>query len=110
MLYIPVVAHAESVPTEGYSWNILGTIAGAAAFTLLFVQYIKAPLDKVWKVPTRMLAYGIAFLVMLGARAFTIGLNLEGIFITAVNAWLAGATAIGTYESTFKAKDEEANK
>lgn len=102
MLCAPLSALAEAASdVDGYDWSMLGTVAGAAAFTLLFVQYIKAPLDVVWKVPTRAVAYGVAFIVMLFARAFMQGLTLEGIAITAVNAWLAGATAIGTYESTF---------
>ena len=95
------------IPTEGYDWTELGTVAGAAAFTLLFVEYIKAPLDKVWKLPTRAVAYAFAFVVMLAARAFMQGLTLEGIAITAVNAWLAGAAAIGTYESTFAKRDKQ---
>ena len=40
---------------EPLTWTYLATIAGAAAFTLLVVQFLKAPLDKVWKIPTRVL-------------------------------------------------------
>lgn len=80
MLCVPFIARAEGVvASEGYDWQMLGTVAGAAAFTLLFVQYIKAPLDKVWKMPTRFVAYLVAFIVMLGARAFTVGMTMEGV-------------------------------
>ena len=60
-----VGAYAEATDTgtapdvsvgEPLTWTYLATIAGAAAFTLLVVQFLKAPLDKVWKIPTRVFA------------------------------------------------------
>ena len=106
MVVLPVCAFAEGTGVaEGYDWTMLGSVAGAAAFTLVVVQYVKAPLDKVWKIPTRVLAYLVALIVMLAAQAFTVGLTPEGIGIVIVNAWLAGSTAIGTYESTFAKSD-----
>ena len=36
------------IPVEPFTWAALGTIAGCTAFALLFVQLIKAPLDKIW--------------------------------------------------------------
>lgn len=63
---LPIAALAEEAPpaelpeastAEPFTWSYLATIAGAAAFTLLFVQLFKVPLDKVWKIPTRAFAY-----------------------------------------------------
>ena len=62
---------------EPLTWTYLATIAGAAAFTLLVVQFLKAPLDKVWKIPTRVFAYFVALGVMLVATAFTTGLTVD---------------------------------
>lgn len=106
MLVIPVTAFAENTNIEGYSWTLLASVAGASAFTLAVVQFIKAPLDKVWKIPTRMLAYIISFAVMFGSRMITEGFSFEAILYAGVNALVAGSTAIGAYEVTLKKHDE----
>lgn len=104
----PFVAMAEGNITqeppagEPFTWQYLASIAGAAAFTLLVVQFFKVPLDKVWKIPTRVLAYVIALIVMLVATAFTSGLTLQTALLAAVNALIAALTAMGGYEVTFK--------
>lgn len=86
---------------EPLTWTYLATIAGAAAFTLLIVQFFKAPLDKVWKIPTRVFAYVIALAIMLVATAFTTGLTIDSVLLTAANAFLAAMSAYGAYEITF---------
>lgn len=115
----PQVAYAEmsdAAPaiTEGsvgepLTWSYLATIAGAAAFTLLIVQFFKAPLDKVWKIPTRVFAYFIAFAVMLVATAFTGGLTIDNVLLVAANAFLAAMSAYGSYELTFAKLDKQNN-
>ncbi len=86
---------------EPLTWTYLATIAGAAAFTLLIVQFFKAPLDKVWKIPTRVFAYIISLAIMLIATAFTTGLTAENALLVAANAFIAAMTAYGGYELTF---------
>jgi hypothetical protein len=86
---------------EPLTWTYLATIAGAAAFTLLVVQFLKAPLDKVWKIPTRVFAYFVALGVMLVATAFTTGLTVDNALLVGVNALLAALSAYGAYEVTF---------
>lgn len=100
-----MAALTEPVPTEPFTWQYLGTIAGAAAATLLIVQFIKAPLDRVWKIPTRVLAYVIALIIMLVAAAFTGGLTPENALLAVVNAFIAAMTAMGAYEMTFAKLD-----
>ena len=76
-LILPVIAFAEAeiaeavaevvvaeLPTEPVSWDQLATISGAALATLLIVQLLKLPLDKVWKIPTRIVVFFIAFMVV----------------------------------------------
>lgn len=109
MLCCVAVASAETVlPTanEPMTWAYLGTIAGAAAFTLLVVQFTKAPLDKVWKIPTRVFAYMISLATMLVATAFTTGLTVDTALLTVCNAFLAALTAYGAYELTFAKVDK----
>lgn len=106
MLVMPIFALAEEaatpeIPVEPFTWQYLVTIAGAAAFTLLVVQFLKAPLDKVWKIPTRVFAYIIALVVMLVATAFTSGLTVDSVLLVAANAFLAAMSAYGAYELTF---------
>lgn len=122
MLALPLVAfaggtvpEAAAVPIEGaaivdatgvnvgepLTWAYLATIAGATAATLLIVQFLKVPLDKVWKIPTRVFVYIIALLILLIATAFTTGLTPNTALLTAVNAFVVALTAYGSYEVTF---------
>lgn len=92
-------------PGEPLTWAYLATIAGAAAATLLVVQYAKVQLDKVWKIPTRLFVYIVALIFMLLGTAFTTGLTANTAILTAVNALVAAITAYGAYEITFAKKD-----
>lgn len=88
-------------PDEPMTWAYLATIAGATAATLLIVQFLKVPLDKVWKIPTRAFVYVIALLLLLTGTYFTTGLTVEAALLTAVNAVIVALAAYGSYEVTF---------
>jgi len=91
-----------------YTWQILGTTAGATAAVLLIVQFVKAPLDKVWKIPTRLLVYILSALIVTGARFFGVGeVSWDTVLLLAVNAFVVAMAAMGSYEVTF-AKLEQA--
>ena len=71
---VPLVALAEgssatAIPDtangEPFTWAYLASIAGTAAFALLFVQFFKVPLDRIWKIPTRVFVYIICLATML---------------------------------------------
>lgn len=100
-----ITASDAGTPAEPFTWQYLASIAGAAAFTLLVVQFLKAPLDKIWKIPTRVFAYIIALLTMLVATAFTTGLDIQTALLAVVNAFIAALTAYGAYEVTFAKLD-----
>lgn len=90
------------LPTEPFTWAALGTIAGCTAFALLFVQLIKAPLDKVWKIPTRLLVYVVCLIVMILSVVFSgDGLTWASALLAAVNAVIPTLAAMGAYEVTF---------
>jgi hypothetical protein len=96
----------EKPPDEGaYSWLYLATVAGATAATLLIVQYLKVPLDTVWKIPTRLLVYFIALAIMLVAQYFVDGLTVEKAALAVVNAFVVALAAYGSYELTFSKID-----
>ena len=102
------VALAEGeLPTEPFTWEQLATIAGATLATLLIVQLLKLPIDKVWKIPTRIIAYVISLFIMLVATYFTIGLNWSDAGLAAVNAVIVALAAMGAYELTFRKHDEK---
>lgn len=91
----------SEIPTQPFSWEQLATIAGAALATMLIVQLLKLPLDKVWKIPTRIIVFLIAAVVMLLATYFTQGLTWNTALLTILNAVVAALTAMGGYELTF---------
>lgn len=92
---------ASEIPTEPVTWEQLATIGGAAMATLLIVQLLKLPLDKVWKIPTRIIVFVIAFIVLLLATYFTQGLTWNTALLTVINAVIVALTAMGAYELTF---------
>ena len=110
LMLISSVAMAEGeLPTEPFTWEYLATIAGATVATLLIVQLLKLPLDKVWKIPTRIVVYVIALLILLLATLFTGSLTVQSGVLTAVNAVIVALAAMGAYEVTFRKLDNIQN-
>lgn len=108
MILLPVAALAEGeLPVDPFSWEQLATIAGATTATLLIVQLLKLPLDKIWKIPTRIIVYFIALALMLVATAFTTGLTWSNAGLAAVNAVIVALAAMGAYEITFRHLDDK---
>ena len=107
-MFIPAIALAEGTAAAGeaYTWQYLGTIAGATTATLLIVQYTKVQLDKVWKIPTRLYVYVIAATILLVATGFSGGLTLESALLALMNAVMVSMSAYGGYELTFKKGEE----
>lgn len=103
---IDEIAESGGLPMEPFTWKALGTIAGCTAFALLFVQLIKAPIDKVWHIPTRALVYVVCLIVMVVSVAFTDGLTIQSGLLAAVNAVIPTLAAMGAYEMTFGKKKQ----
>ena len=97
---------ASEIPTNPVSWEQLATIGGAAMATMLIVQLLKLPLDKVWKIPTRIIVFVIAFIILILATYFTKGLDWSTALLTVINAVIVALTAMGGYELTFKKIEE----
>lgn len=96
------VAFAEGeLPTEPFTWEYLATIAGATLATILIVQLLKLPLDRVWKIPTRIIVFMIAAIVLLLATHFTVGLTAQNALLTIINAVIVALAAMGGYELSF---------
>ena len=102
---------ASEIPTSPVSWEQLATIGGAAMATMLIVQLLKLPMDKVWKIPTRIIVFVIAAVVLILATYFTQGLTWNSSLLTIINAVIVALTAMGGYELTFKKiEDRQADK
>ncbi len=101
-LLICSAAFAEGeLPTDPFTWESLATIAGATLATMLIVQLLKLPMDKVWKIPTRIIVFLIAAIVLLLATHFTVGLTSQNAILTIINAVIVALAAMGGYEMTF---------
>lgn len=102
LMLICSVAFAEGeLPTEPFTWEYLATIAGATLATILIVQLLKLPLDRVWKIPTRIIVFLIAAIVLLLATYFTVGLTAQNALLTIINAVIVALAAMGGYELSF---------
>ncbi|MBQ2955017.1 MAG: hypothetical protein IJE08_01000 [Clostridia bacterium] len=100
----PAALAEEAGAVQAYTWETLGTMAGATAATLMIVQLIKAPLDRVWKLPTRMVVYFVALILLLAAQGFSGGLTVQTAALSAVNAVMVALSAYGSYEVAFGGK------
>ena len=92
---------ASEIPTQPVTWEQLATIGGAAMAVMLIVQLLKLPLDKVWKIPTRIVVFVISAIVLILATYFTKGLSWDTALLTLINAVIVALTAMGGYELTF---------
>ena len=98
---------ASEIPTTPVTWAQLATIGGAAMATMLIVQLLKLPLDKVWKIPTRIIVFVISFIVLGLATYFTTGIDWNTALLTVINAVIVALTAMGGYEMTFKKLEQK---
>lgn len=99
-LPVPLLAEA-GVPGESafFDWAYLATYSGAVAAVVFIVQFLKLPADRIGRVPTRALVYGVALMLLLAAQAAAGALNgPKDAALAALNAVLVAFTAMGVYE------------
>lgn len=114
MCLMPAFALAEGVDVmqeaEFFTWEGLATMGGATIAVLLIVQYVKAPLDKVWKIPTRVLVYVLALAVLLCAEVVMGTITAASAGLAILNAFQVALAAMGAYEVTYKKTEAIAEK
>lgn len=96
-----VVDLPEPAAQAPFDWTEIATIPGAITATLLIVQYLKMPLDKAWKIPTRYWVLLIAFGLLAVAQSMIRGLTWPDVPLVAVNAFVVALAAMGAYEVSF---------
>ncbi len=84
---------------EFFTWSALGTYTGAVFVTTLVTQLIKG-IGFIGKIPTRIVSYFIALIVLLGANAASGVLDWAMAGLCAVNAVVVALAANGTYDAT----------
>ena len=87
--------------SEYLTWEFLGTFAGAVAAVTLIVQFLKLPIDKWRKIPTRYIVFIISLLVLFAVDIFTTKITADVAVLTVLNGFIVTLTAMGAYEVTF---------
>lgn len=88
-----------------FSWEMLVTLAGAAAATGLLTQFLKGLFPKL---PTQWLSYIIALVILLAATAATGGAtDWTAWAIIPLNAVLVSFSANGAYDALTKKTSEK---
>ena len=83
---------------EYFTWTHLETYAGAILAVSLITQFIKG-IGFIDKIPTRITAYVVALIVMLGALFFTTKLTLANAGLTIIHAVIVALAANGNHDA-----------
>lgn len=83
---------------EFFSWEYLVTFAGCMAATGIVTQFLKSALDKLVHIPTQLLAYLVAFVVLLAAQGFTGQLTAGLAALDLLNAVLIATATSGAVD------------
>lgn len=89
---------------EFIGWEILTTFAGCAAVTGLITQFTKKLFSKL---PTQLLSYIIAVVVMGLATIFTTGFSWSSIALIPINAIIVSTSSNGGYSAIKQMADKK---
>ena len=84
---------------EFFTWEFLGTFAGCALAAGIMTQLLKGAVDSLVKLPTQLLAYILALVVLVAAQGFTGQLTLDSAVLCLPNAVLIALAASGGYDA-----------
>lgn len=79
-----------------FSWSMLATYAGATFATGIATQWLKGFFAKV---PTQLLSYIIALILLLAATFFTDALTLESGVLCLINGVVVSLASNGGYDA-----------
>ena len=83
---------------ELFTWEYLATFAGCMVATGLVTQMLKGLLDKVVSIPTQLLAWMVAVVVLVLAQLFTGALTLDTGVLSLLNGIAVAAATSGTID------------
>jgi hypothetical protein len=81
------------------TWSSLMTFGGAVAAVTVVSQFLKGPLDQMWRIPTRLMVLGISWAVLL-ARDFVLTggqMGFEQAVLALLNGFLVALAAMGAH-------------
>lgn len=87
---------------EFFSWGMLATFAGATTATALLTQFLKGIFSKL---PTQLLSYLIAVVILIPATIFTTGADWSSLLLIPLNAAIVSLASNGAYDAILRAKD-----
>lgn len=90
--------------SEFFTWAALGTYAGATVLTMMVTQLFKG-VRFIEQIPTRLFAYIVALVVLLGANTITGTLSFETGSLAAINAVVVALAANGGYDAVMTDRD-----
>ena len=90
---------------EFFTWGILGTYAGATLATTLLTQLLKEAAG-IKKIPTKLLSFLIAVLVLIAEQAFMSTLTLSSGVLAVINGALVSLAANGAFDAVAAKKKE----
>ena len=86
---------------EFFTWNTLGTYAGATLATTLLTELIKN-VGFFKRVPTRLVSFVLAVLLLIAAAAFDGTLTLSCAFLALINGAVVSLAANGAFSMVKK--------
>jgi hypothetical protein len=76
----------------------IGTFSGAVFAVTLIAQFLKGPVDRIWKIPSRYLVLIIAWALLLGRHYAIDGmLSPSTWYLDLLNGFLVALAAMGTH-------------
>jgi hypothetical protein len=84
-----------------FTWTMLATYAGATLGTTLLTQLLKSI-----PIPTRLLAYIVALVLLLVANFFTGGLTVESGVLCLINAGVVSLASNGAFDAVSTLKNK----
>jgi hypothetical protein len=84
-----------------FTWTMLATYAGATLGTTLLTQLLKSI-----PIPTRLLAYIVALVLLLVANFFTGGLTVESGVLCLINAGVVTLASNGAFDAVSTLKNK----
>lgn len=86
------------IPESFFTWEALGTYAGATVAVMVIVQFTKE-LPGIVKIPTRAWAYLVSALLLVLSAVFTQPITPSLIILCFVNAVIVAMAACGGYDT-----------
>ena len=94
---------------EFFEWSMLGSYAGAIMAVSVITEIIK-DIPGIKKIPTQLMSYVLAFIVLICAMFFSGNFSVQGAALAVFNAALVSLGANGGYEAIQRVKKATATK